>query len=97
MSTMSNSIMNEMFPGEKIHKVDLHEGLSIGCIRYFLSFSHFTSKITYSTYIVYCTYNTMAFQGFQKIAGNVVPLCSVFYADKAGSTKNCTHHPIYGT
>ena len=58
---MSNSIMNEMFPGEKIHKVDLHEGLSIGCIRYFLSFSHFTSKITYSTYIVYCTYNTYSF------------------------------------
>ncbi len=40
---------------------------------------------------------TLAFQGFQKIAGNAVPLCSVFYADKAGSTKHCTHHPIYGT
>ena len=38
----------------------------------------------------------LAFQGFQKIAGNAVPLCSVFYADKAGSTKNCSHHPIYG-
>ena len=38
----------------------------------------------------------LAFQGFQKIAGNAVPLCSVFYADKAGSTKNCGHHPIYG-
>jgi hypothetical protein len=37
----------------------------------------------------------LAFQGFQKVAGNAVPLCSVFYADKAGSTKNCTHHPIY--
>ena len=39
----------------------------------------------------------LAFQGFQKIAGNAVPLCSVFSADKAGSTKNCSHHPIYGT
>ncbi len=29
MRTMSNSIMNEMFPGEKIHKVDLHEGMLI--------------------------------------------------------------------
>jgi hypothetical protein len=38
----------------------------------------------------------LAFQGFQQIAGNAVPLCHVFYADKAGSTKNCTHHPIYG-
>ncbi len=38
----------------------------------------------------------LAFQGFQAIAGNVVPLCSVFYADKAGATKNCTNHPIYG-
>jgi hypothetical protein len=38
----------------------------------------------------------LAFQGFQKVAGNAVPLCSVFYADKAGSTKNCSHHPIYG-
>ena len=27
MHTMSNSIMNEMFPGEKIQKVDLHEGI----------------------------------------------------------------------
>ena len=38
----------------------------------------------------------LAFQGFQNIAGNALPWCSVFYADKAGSTKNCTHHPIYG-
>jgi hypothetical protein len=38
----------------------------------------------------------LAFQGFQKIAGDAVPLCNVFYADKAGSTKNCSHHPIYG-
>jgi hypothetical protein len=37
----------------------------------------------------------LAFQGFQQIAGNAVPLCHVFYTDKAGSTKNCTHHPIY--
>jgi hypothetical protein len=38
----------------------------------------------------------LAFQGFQKIAGNAVPLCHVLYADKAGSTKHCSHHPIYG-
>ena len=38
----------------------------------------------------------LAFQGFQRIAGNAVPLCHVFYADKAGSTKHCTHFPIYG-
>jgi hypothetical protein len=38
----------------------------------------------------------LAFQGFQTIAGNAVPLCHVLYADKAGSTKNCSHHPIYG-
>jgi hypothetical protein len=37
-----------------------------------------------------------AFQGFQIRAGNAVPLCHVFFADKAGSTKNSTHHPIYG-
>ena len=41
-------------------------------------------------------YGGLAFQGFQKIAGDAVPLCNVFYADKAGSTKNCSHHPIYG-
>jgi hypothetical protein len=38
----------------------------------------------------------IAFQGFQTIAGNAVPLCHIFYADKSGSTKHCTHHPIYG-
>jgi hypothetical protein len=37
-----------------------------------------------------------AFQGFQIRAGNAVPMCHVFFADKAGSTKNSTHHPIYG-
>jgi hypothetical protein len=37
-----------------------------------------------------------AFQGFQILAGNAVPICHAFFADKAGSTKNCTHHPIYG-
>ncbi len=36
-----------------------------------------------------------AFQGFQIRAGNAVPMCHVFFADKSGSTKNCTHHPIY--
>ena len=50
---MSNSIMNEMLPGEKIHKVDLHEGTSIGWFGYFLSFSHFIIKFTYITYITY--------------------------------------------
>jgi hypothetical protein len=39
----------------------------------------------------------LAFQGFQKIAGNAVPLCHIFYADKAGAGKHCTHHPIYGS
>ncbi len=39
---------------------------------------------------------TLTFQGFQIIAGNAVPLCHVFYADKAGAQKHCTHHPIYG-
>jgi hypothetical protein len=29
----------------------------------------------------------LAFQGCQAIAGNAVPLCDVFYADKAGATK----------
>ena len=38
----------------------------------------------------------LAFQGFQRIAGNAVPLCHVFYADKAGATKHCSHFPIYG-
>ncbi len=38
----------------------------------------------------------LAFQGFQRLAGNAVPLCHVFYADKAGSTKHCSHFPIYG-
>jgi hypothetical protein len=38
----------------------------------------------------------LAFQGFQAIAGNAVPLCHIFFADKAGSTKHCSHHPIYG-
>jgi hypothetical protein len=37
-----------------------------------------------------------AFQGFQIQAGNAVPICHVFFVDKAGSTKNCTHNPIYG-
>ncbi len=32
---------------------------------------------------------------FQRLACNAVPLCHVFYADKAGSTKHCTHFPIY--
>ena len=39
----------------------------------------------------------LAFQGFQKIAGNAVPLCHIFYADKAGAGKHSTHHPIYGS
>ncbi len=39
----------------------------------------------------------LAFQGFQQIAGNAVPLCHVFYADKAGAGKHSTHHPIDGT
>ena len=39
---------------------------------------------------------TLTFQGFQIIAGNAVPLCHIFYADKAGAQKHCTHHPIYG-
>ena len=30
--------MNEMFPGEKIHKVDLHEGMQIRSIYIFCSF-----------------------------------------------------------
>ncbi len=38
----------------------------------------------------------LVFQGFQTIAGNAVPLCHVLHADKAGSTKHCFHHPIYG-
>jgi hypothetical protein len=38
----------------------------------------------------------LALQGFQTIAGNAVPLCHVLYVDKAGSTKHCSHHPIYG-
>jgi hypothetical protein len=38
----------------------------------------------------------LAFQGFQAIAGNAVPLCHVLYADKAGATKHCSHYPIYG-
>ena len=38
----------------------------------------------------------IAFQGFQRLAGNAVPLCHVFYADKAGATKHCSHFPIYG-
>ena len=35
-----------------------------------------------------CVNGGLAFQGFQLIAGNAVPLCHVFYADKAGSTKH---------
>jgi hypothetical protein len=38
----------------------------------------------------------LAFQGFQRLAGNAVSLCHVFHADKAGSTKHCSHFPIYG-
>jgi hypothetical protein len=38
----------------------------------------------------------LAFQGFQAIAGNAVPLCHVLYADKAGATKHFSHYPIYG-
>jgi hypothetical protein len=38
----------------------------------------------------------LAFQGFQTITGNAVPLYHVLYVDKAGSTKHCSHHPIYG-
>ena len=72
MGTMSNSIMNEMLPGEKIHKVDLHEGTSIGWFGYFLSFSHFTIKFTYITYISYCTYNTYSFHFQNWMANNLL-------------------------
>ncbi len=33
----------------------------------------------------------IVFQGFQRIAGNAVPLCHVFYTDKAGATKHCSY------
>ena len=69
---MSNSIMNEMLPGEKIHKVDLHEGTSIGWFGYFLSFSHFIIKFTYITYISYCTYNTYSFHFQNWMANNLL-------------------------
>lgn len=72
MRTMSNSIMNEMLPGEKIYKVDLHEGTSIGWFGYFLSFSHFTIKFTYITYISYCTYNTYSFHFQNWMANNLL-------------------------
>ena len=48
-------------PGEKIHKVDLHESRSTDseCFGYFLSFSHFTCQITSQLAVLaYCTYFT---------------------------------------
>jgi hypothetical protein len=42
----------------------------------------------------------LAFQGFQKIAGDAVPLCNVFYADKAGSISRggvLAHRRGFGT
>lgn len=38
----------------------------------------------------------LTFQGFQKVAGNAVPLSHVFFSDKAGCG-HLTHHPIFGT
>ncbi len=35
----------------------------------------------------------ITFTGFQIIAGNAVPLCHIFYADKAGAQKHCTGKP----
>jgi hypothetical protein len=37
----------------------------------------------------------LVFQAFQKIAGNAVPLCHLFFSDKAGCG-HMTHHPIFG-
>ncbi len=39
-----------------------------------------------------CINAGLAFQGFQKIAGNAVPLCHIFYSDKAGCG-HMSHHP----
>ena len=37
----------------------------------------------------------LIFQGFQKIAGNAVSLCHIFFSDKAGCG-HMSHHPIFG-
>ena len=132
---MSDRLMKQMMPDEKIHKIDLHEGVFIYSIfnNFFFHYCVFIvyllllteldgdqsvlfyyvdpghalerhagkSKFRNKIYFQYEReeswtrpgvrafgrgYGGLAFQGFQRIAGNAVPLCHVFYADKAGTT-----------
>ena len=143
MRTMSDRLLKQILPDEKIHKVDLHEGIcNVQCetnylvhcllkeiygvaeldgnqavLFYYVDPGHALerhvgkSKFRNKFYFQYDREESwthpgmrafgrvnggLAFQGFQRLAGNAVPLCHVFYADKAGSTKHCTHFPIYG-
>eukprot|EP00291_Cryptomonas_curvata_P014617 CAMPEP_0172155152 /NCGR_PEP_ID=MMETSP1050-20130122/2459_1 /TAXON_ID=233186 /ORGANISM="Cryptomonas curvata, Strain CCAP979/52" /LENGTH=112 /DNA_ID=CAMNT_0012824003 /DNA_START=662 /DNA_END=997 /DNA_ORIENTATION=+ len=99
---MSDRLLKQMLPDEKMHKVDLHEELDgdQAVVFYYVDPGHALerhagkSKFRNEFYYQYEREKSwthpgvrvfgrvnggLAFQGFQCLAGNVVPLCHVFY------------------